>query len=118
MVKVGQIVLFNYPRTDLIIGKKRPALVIKSLSNNYYQDWLVCMISSKTGQEIPNLDEVISPNDADFQETGLKSESVIRVSRLAVVSQSIFLGYIGQISYQRLEKINRNLANWILSENS
>lgn len=117
MVKLGQIVLFNFPQTDLIIGRKRPALVLKLLPNNY-QDWLVCMISSKTGQEIPNLDEVISPNDADFRETGLKSESVIRVSRLAVVSQTIFLGYIGQISSQRLEKINRNLANWILSRNS
>jgi hypothetical protein len=74
MVKLGQIVLFNFPQTDLIIGRKRPALVLKLLPNNY-QDWLVCMISSKTGQEIPNLDEVISPNDADFQETVLKSET-------------------------------------------
>lgn len=42
MAIVGQIVLFNFPQTDLIIGKKRPALVLKSLPNNY-QDWLVCM---------------------------------------------------------------------------
>ena len=114
MAIVGQIVLFQFPQTDLIVGKKRPALLVKSLPNSY-QDWLVCMISTKTGQEIINLDEIISPHDSDFAQTGLKSESVIRVSRLAVVSQTIFLGYIGQLSSQRLEKIQQNLANWILS---
>ncbi len=114
MAIVGQIVLFQFPQTDLIIGKKRPALLLKSVPNSY-QDWLVCMISSKTGQEIINLDEIISPLDSDFPETGLKSESVVRVSRLAVVSQKIFLGYIGQVSPERLKKIQKNLANWILS---
>ena len=114
MAIVGQIVLFKFPQTDLIIGKKRPALLLKSLPGDY-QDWLVCMISSKTGQEIINLDEIISPSDLDFAETGLKSESVIRISRLAVVSPKIFLGYIGQVSPQRLKKIHKNLANWILS---
>lgn len=115
MAIVGQIVLFQFPQTDLIIGKKRPALLLKSLPNSY-QDWLVCMISSKTGQEIINLDEIIYPLDSDFPETGLKSESVIRVSRLAVVSQKIFLGYIGQISPERLKRTQKNLANWILSD--
>ncbi|MGY6529809.1 MAG: type II toxin-antitoxin system PemK/MazF family toxin [Cyanobacterium sp.] len=115
MAIAGQIVLFKFPQTDLIIGKKRPALLLKLLSNNY-QDWLVCMISSKTGQEIMNLDEIVSPLDSDFPNTGLKTESVIRVSRLAVVSQTIFLGYIGQVSPQRLQKIQKNLAHWILKD--
>lgn len=50
------------------------------------------MISTKTGQEITGLDDIISPNDRDFKETGLKSECVIRVSRLALVSEKILLG--------------------------
>ncbi|WPF90442.1 type II toxin-antitoxin system PemK/MazF family toxin [Cyanobacterium aponinum AL20118] len=97
-----------------MVSKKRPALLLKSVPNSY-EDWLVCMISSKTGQEIIGLDEIISPLDSDFSETGLKSESVVRVSRLAVVSQKIFFGYIGQISPERLTKIQTNLANWILN---
>ena len=86
MAIAGQIVLFKFPQTDLTIGKLRPALLIKPLSNSY-DDWLVCMISTKTGQELIGLDEIIAPNNQDFKQTGLKSESVFRVSRLAVVSE-------------------------------
>lgn len=114
MAIAGQIVLFRFPQTDLTAGKLRPALLIKLLSNGY-DDCLVCMISTKTGQEIPGLDEIISPNQPDFVQTGLKSESVIRVSRLAVVSEKILLGKIGEISTQRLEKIKRNLATCIIA---
>ena len=114
MVIAGQIVLFKFPQTDLTVGKLRPALLIKLLSNGY-DDCLVCMISTKTGQEILGLDDVISPNHSDFVKTGLKSESVIRVSRLAVVSEKILLGNIGEISSQRLEQIKRNLATWIIA---
>ena len=83
MAVAGQIVLLKFPQTNLLIGKLRPVLLIKSLPNEY-DDWLASMISTKTGQEIIGLDEIISPRDQDFQETGLKSESIIRVSRLAV----------------------------------
>lgn len=58
MAIVGQIVLFKFPQTDLKIGKLRPALLIKPLSNDY-DDWLVCMISTKIGQEVTGLDEII-----------------------------------------------------------
>ncbi|WP_353929599.1 type II toxin-antitoxin system PemK/MazF family toxin [Okeanomitos corallinicola TIOX110] len=114
MAIAGQIVLFKFPQTDLTIGKLRPALLIKPLSNGY-DDWLVCMISTKTGQELTGLDEIITPNDQDFKQTGLKSESVVRVSRLAVVSEKILLGKIGEVSVERLERIKINLATWILS---
>jgi mRNA interferase MazF len=114
MAIAGQIVLFKFPQTDLTVGKLRPALLLKPLSNRY-GDWLVCMISTKTGQEISGLDEIISPHDSDFTQTGLKSESVIRVSRLAVVSKKILLGRIGEISTQKLDKIKRNLADWIIN---
>ena len=113
MAIVGQIVLFKFPQTNLAIGKLRPALLIKRLSNGY-DDWLVCMISTKTGQELTGLDEIITPNDQDFKQTGLKSESDFRVSRLAVVSEKILLGTIGEISTERLERIKINLATWIL----
>jgi mRNA interferase MazF len=114
MAIAGQIVLFKFPQTDLSVGKLRPALLVKPVSSRY-DDWRVCMISTKTGQEIPDLDEILSPKHPDFVQTGLKSESVIRVSRLAVVSNKILLGNIGEISTQRLEKIKRNLATWIIA---
>ena len=110
----GQIVLFKFPQTDLTIGKLRPALLIRKLSNGY-DDWLAYMISTQRGQEVIGLDETISPNDQDFKQTGLKLESIVRVSRLAVVSEKIMIGKIGKISEERLGRIKRNLASWILT---
>ncbi len=113
MKTVGQIILFKFPQTDLKIGKLRPALLLTALPNKY-DDWLVCMISTKTGQEIISLDDIISEKDADFIQSGLKSESVIRKTRLAVVSDKLLLGKTGEISHERLTRIKNNLARWIL----
>jgi mRNA interferase MazF len=110
----GQIVLFKFPQTDLTIGKLRPALLIRKLSNGY-DDWLSRMISTKIGQEVSGLDDTISPSDQDFKQTGLRSKSIIRVSRLAIVSEKIMIGKTGEISKERLERIKMNLANWILT---
>jgi mRNA interferase MazF len=111
----GQIVLFKFPQTNLVIGKLRPALLIKQV-NSDYGDWLTCMISTKTGQEIIDLDDVIETVDADFIQSGLKSSSVFRLTRLAVISASLPIGVIGEISRERLALIKIKLARWIEDE--
>jgi mRNA interferase MazF len=95
--KPGQVVLFKFPQTNLVTGKLRPALFIKQIAGRY-GDWLTCMISSKTGQEIIDLDDIIEVTDGDFIQSGLKSPSVFRVTRLAVISDSLLIGEIGEIS--------------------
>jgi len=54
-----------------------------------------------------------SYEDSDFDQSGLKLPSVIRISRLAVVDGNIFLGKLGQIDPKRLQKIRRKLVKWI-----
>ena len=110
--KAGQIVLFRFPSTDLILGSLRPSLLVAPIPSSY-DDWLVCMISSQIHQAIPNFDEIIQITDADFAKTRLKTESVIRLSRLAVVSETIFVGKLGEISQARLQRVKENLADWI-----
>ncbi len=72
------------------------------------------MISSKSYQFNKELDEIIILEDKDFQESGLKTESVIRVSRLAVVEKDILIGRIGKISSERLKRIKDKLGKWIM----
>ncbi len=91
MALAGDIVLFPFPLTNLSIGKLRPALLVKHLPS-YNQDWLVCMISTQIPQQIPTVDEVIDTSDGDFTQSGLLQTSIIRVTRIAVVEQRIFLG--------------------------
>jgi mRNA interferase MazF len=112
MKRAGQIVLFRFPQTDLEEGKLRPALLLGKLPGDY-DDWLICMISSQTRRHIPGFDEMFQEQDHDFAQSGLKSASVIRVGRLAVVEGGVLLGGIGGISPERLQRIKNQLAAWI-----
>jgi len=112
MVSEGQVVLFRFPQTDQTEGKLRPALVLRQLPGQY-NDWLICMISSQMHNQVPDFDEVITPNDSDFKKSGLKLESVIRIGRLAVVERDILLGKLGEIDLQRLFKIKQKLVEWL-----
>jgi mRNA interferase MazF len=112
MISEGQIVLFKFPYTNQTESKLRPALVIRRLPGEY-NDWLICMISSQLDQLIPNFDEMISPEDSDFQQSGLKLPSVIRISRLAVAGKDIFIGKLGEVNSHRLRKIKQIISRWI-----
>ena len=111
----GQIVLFKFPQTNLVVGKLRPALLIKQVSSDY-RNCLTCMISAKTEQEVANLDNIIAMTDEDFVQSGLKSSSVFRLTRLAVIAASVPIGVIGEVSQERLILIRRKLARWIEDE--
>ena len=112
MKNAGQVVVFRFPQTDLDEGKLRPALLLGKLPGEY-DDWLICMISSQTRQYIAGFDETVDESDDDFQQSGLKVASVIRVGRLAVVSGEILLGAIGEISSERLNRVKKKLSNWL-----
>jgi mRNA interferase MazF len=113
VISSGQIVLFRFPQTDQSKGKLRPALILCPLPGQY-DDWLVCMISSQLEQAIPDFDETITPEDTDFKQSGLKLPSLIRISRIAVVSGDVLLGKVGQLDTQRLIRIRQKLSDWIL----
>lgn len=110
--RAGQIVLCRFPRTDLAAGKRRPALLIRPLPAEF-DDWLVCMLSTKAEHAVPGVDEMIGIADSDFERTGLKENTIIRLTRLATVNDSLFTGTIGGIDSERLGRLRNNLARWI-----
>lgn len=112
MIQEGQIVVFTFPQTDQVAGKLRPALVLRSLPRSH-DDWLICMISSRLHQQVPELDDVVRESDPDFLLTGLKTTSLIRVTRLAVVSADLLHGRIGNLAVDRLARIRFRLGRWI-----
>jgi len=75
-----------------------------------HDDWLICMISSQVHQKIADLDEVIIETDEDFQRTGLKTTSLVRVTRLVVLSSTMPHDSIGKLSDDRLHSIRTRLA--------
>lgn len=111
MKRAGQIVLTPFPYTDLSSAKLRPVLMLRPASR--FDDWLVCMVSSRIEQAEPGLDEVLSPIEPDFVVSGLKAPSVLRLARLAVLDGSLLAGSIGTIDDTRLSRIRQRLARWI-----
>lgn len=113
LAAAGDIVLLRFPQTDSQPGKLRPVLLVTATPAKY-DDWLICMISTRLNQAIDGLDDIIDTDDTDFASTGLKAVSLVRVTRLAIVSETILIGSIGSISKTRLDRIRKNISNWIL----
>lgn len=111
MKQAGQLVLTPFPYTDLSGAKLRPVLMLRQSPR--FDDWLVCMVSSRIEQAEAGFDEVLRPDDLDFAASGLKAPSVLRLSRLAVLDRSLLVGSIGTIGEERLARVRQRLAQWI-----
>ena len=57
--------------------------------------------------------QFIKEEDTDFLQSGLKTSSIIRIGRLAVVNKNVLLGSIGNIGLERLASIKKKLSEWI-----
>jgi len=97
MIHEGQIVLFRFPYADRREAKLRPALVIRQLPGAS-DDWLISMISSQLSQEVSSFDEIVSKEDSDFNKSGLKFASVIRIGRIAVVHKTIWKAPLARLA--------------------
>lgn len=115
MIQEDQIVLFRFPYTNQRDGKLRPALIVRQLPGAH-GDWLICMISSQVSQEISSFDDIVFEKDSDFNNSGLKFASVIRICRLAVVHKTILEGTIGEISTDRLTRIKNRLSDLLIGK--
>lgn len=113
MIREGAVVLVPFPHVEAgTPGKVRPAVVVRRLPGDY-DDWLICMVSSRVDQAIEGFDEIISTRDVDFSESGLKVSSVIRIARLAVCHGPALLGGIGRLDARRLSRVQARLAGWL-----
>ena len=97
----GDIVLLKFPFTDGKSYKRRPALVINDYNDG---DIIVCRITSQI-YETPN-----DVNINDWQKSGLRLPSVIRVHKLATLEKDLIEVKMGQIDNSTKEKIRIILA--------
>lgn len=87
-VKFGDVVLLKFPFSDGKNYKKRPALVISDFSDG---DVLVCKITS----QLYNTKWDILVND--WEKSGLKLPSVIRVHKLATLEKELIEFVMGSV---------------------
>lgn len=96
----GDLILIPFPFTDFIGEKLRPALVL--YTNDL--DVTVAFITSEIKWSTAN-DLKIEPTKLN----GLKTSSLIRLSKIATLDKELVLGKMGNLSTDNIEKVNRKL---------
>jgi mRNA interferase MazF len=110
-MKEGNVILTPIPQADGQI-KNRPALLLRIMPR--FKDALVCGISTRLHQEVADFDEIILRQDEDYAESGLVSDSLIRLGFLSLIPSRQILGNIGSISPVRHQRLLKNLANYLV----
>ena len=108
-MREGEIVLAVLPQVDKE-QKPRPVLILRKMLNG---DFLVCAISTQLNKYIPEFDEIIRADDSEFAATGLKKESLVRLSFLHVVPLNELRRSIGYISDRVYQKLLLNLSKYL-----
>ncbi len=104
MYKQGKIVLIPFPFTNLSGQKVRPAVIlsVKSIGD----DAIVAFISTNTTKK-----EKFSVLVKRNKENGLKSDSVIIVSKIATLEKKMILGEIGALSHNEIELLKTKIKD-------
>jgi mRNA interferase MazF len=106
-LKKGDIVLVEFPFTNLSDQKLRPALVLWASST--IDEITICFISSQNVTSI-SLDEFpLNVSDPEFSRTGLRVSSKVRVTRIVTVEQRLILRRLGELGSQQMQQLNATL---------
>ena len=94
----GDVVVVPFPFTDFSEYKRRPALVVTSLSGD---DVILCMITtrSKIDQYSVNLSSV------DFSDGGIAEESIIRPNKLFTADSNRILSKKGSLIKNKIDEV-------------
>jgi mRNA interferase MazF len=111
-MKEGDVILTPVPQADGAI-KNRPAIILREMPP--YRDLLVCGVSTQLNHQVKDFDELLSPSNADFATSGLKSESLIRLGFLAVLPRSSIIGAMGSVSPERHRRLLKRLSDYLVN---
>lgn len=103
----GDVVLTQFPFTDLSGSALRPALIVSQGAIG--QDVVLASISSVLrGSAIPT-DQTVEVSHPEFKMTGLRVASVIRAHKLAVVERQIIVRRLGKIGQQLQAEVDKRI---------
>ncbi len=107
-MKEAEIVIAAFPQSDGIL-KRRPALILREMPP--FRDFLICGISTRSHQQVKDFDEIIAPDDEDFETSGLETQSLVRLGFLLVLPRNQITGSIGSITKERHRILLQNLSD-------
>jgi mRNA interferase MazF len=103
--EIGSVILVNFPFTDLLSSKVRPALILAS----YGEDVIILGIFSKVPDFLQPSWIKIDQHEEGFQHTGLKKTSVIKTEKITVIHKSLIKKEIGRLAPAWLTSVRKIL---------
>lgn len=106
-INKGDIVLVNFPFTDLSQTKLRPALVLcLSVTGN---DATLCAITSQNVSSLNREEFALNASDAEFPSTGLRISSKVIVTRIATLNRQLIVRKLGKLGTQQMQVLNTTM---------
>jgi mRNA interferase MazF len=99
----GDVVLVRFPFTDLTTTKLRPAVVLST----HGDDLTIVGIFSGLPQAPRETWIPLSTGEPAFAQTGLKTSSVIKAERIAVIEESVVVRKPGSLTPARMREVRR-----------
>lgn len=101
---VGEVVVLPFPQTNLQTGKRRPALVVASLTGD---DLILCQITSQSRSDGYSVPLAVS----DFERGRRSVDRFIRPNRLFTVEQSVMLYAAGRVKDSKLREARAKIRD-------
>lgn len=112
MIKPGDIVLFIYPYTNYSGEKRRPALIIAERPD-FTNEFLITFLTSQILPFNKKWDVELDPGTKRDNKTNLKKKTLIKTTKLMIISYSRLTGKIGKVDLSVLEKVRGNIKRWL-----
>ena len=104
----GDIVLVKFPFTNISGEKLRPALIITEESK--FKDFILAIITTQFDQ-MEKYDMLLTADSKDFQKTGLKRESLLKLNKLTTLNKRMIVGKIGILTKELMNQVDNNLKD-------
>jgi mRNA interferase MazF len=103
-MKRGEIIIVEYPFTDQVGSKRRPALVIQSDAIKS-PDTLIAAISASAQLTVTRV--LIEPSKEPNNH--VKQSCVVRCENISTIQQQLILGSIGFLSKKTMQQVDECL---------
>lgn len=90
----GEMVLIQFPFTDLTSTKVRPGIVISSTQFNVRDDVIVMMVTTTPSRFTHDVH--VTSSDPEFPATGLKKDSTFRAGKIYTLSKRLIKRRLGK----------------------
>ncbi len=97
-MNTGEIVVVDYPFSNLFQTKIRPAVVV-TITTDKYKDVVLCLISSVIPHKLNKREILLRPDTIN----NLRAASIIKIYRIATVQQSKIISLLGKLSSNQLK---------------